>query len=148
MIIEKTMKMNKFGNIYFTEEYNSDGEILNHKGIAKIGIGKTNDDVRRFKEHHLRGSKASVGVDFMNIINCDEIGIQDGIVESKIHKILLDNGFINIDRISHYKGDELKSTTEVFSGKSNRTIKGVFNKGDELSNKLLLNITYCLASNF
>ena len=125
--------MNKLGYIYFTEEINSDGETILHNGLPKYGIGRTNDNTRRFKEHHSRGSKASVGVEFIYIIDCDEIGIIDVEIERRIHRILENSNFINIDRISHYEETELKSTTEVYSGKSNKEIPEVFKKGEALS---------------
>ena len=136
----KPKKMINLGSIYFTDEYNSDGEILKHNGLNKKGIGRSNDNVRRFHEHHNRGSKASVGIHFSDVINCDEVGISDKIVERKLHKTVLKLGFKNIDRTSHYEENILKSTTEVFSGKANKDVEGVCRKGDQLTDDLLLNI--------
>ena len=96
------------GKIYFTEEYNSDDKILKHNGLNKIGIGRSNDDVRRFHEHHNRGSKASVGIRFTKVINCNEIGISDEIIEKRLHRTILSLGFQNIDRVSHYQDQILK----------------------------------------
>lgn len=133
--------MNKLGFVYITEEYNSDGEILKHNGMSKMGLGRSIDGVRRFKEHHSRGSKASVGIHFSKVIDCDEIGISDHEIEKQLHNITTQIGFINIDRISHYSDDEeMKSTTEIFSGKCNKDIDGVCKKGDELSVNLYLNL--------
>ena len=64
--------MNKNGYCYLTIEKNSDGEELKHNGFKKMGFGRTNDIIRRLKEHHLRGSKASVGVEFVETFDCDE----------------------------------------------------------------------------
>lgn len=134
--------MNKFGFVYITIEINSDGKELFHYGKRKIGIGHTYDDIRRFKEHHSRGSKASVGVKFIHVINCNEIGIPCEEVEKRVHLYLEDFGYDHIDRTSHYdeRGEKLTSTTEVFSGKSSVNIENVVNKNDELSDELIVKI--------
>lgn len=131
--------MNKLGYIYLTIEKNSDDTELFHNNLKKIGIGRTNDISRRFVEHATRGSKATVGVDFIKYFDCDELSLSDFIVEDRIHKILNDN-FINIDRISHIDEFYKKSTTEVYSGRAKRTIDGVFEKGEQLSIDLFMRI--------
>lgn len=132
--------MKDLGFIYFTDEVNSDGEILTHKGLLKKGIGKSKSDIRRFHEHHQRGSKSTVGVNFSKVINCNELNMLDDFVEKKLHQIVLDLGFKKVNRISHYDKDDLVSTTEVFSGISNKNIDDICEKGEQLSDELLIKI--------
>ena len=140
--------MNKYGYLYLTTEINSDGQELYHFGKKKMGIGFTHDDIRRFKEHHSRGSKASVGVRFDVVIDCDHIGIPCEIVESRTHKYVENFGFDHIDRISHYEaaGGKLISSTEIFSGNSNIEIEDVMKKGEELSPELFIKIVSNLSN--
>lgn len=137
--------MNKLGYIYTTTEINSDGTELKHDGLNKLGIGKTIKVVQRFKQHHSRGSKASVGVKFSYEIDCDEIGKSCDYLESTLHSNLKSLGFYSIDRISIHSGVKKISTTEVFSGKATKEINGVVSIGEELSDnlikKIILNIS-------
>ena len=63
------------GFIYLTKEFNSDGVELKHNDITKIGVGKTNDLSRRFKEHHNKGSKSTTEVDFIKTFEVDNVGV-------------------------------------------------------------------------
>lgn len=140
--------MNKNGFIYPTVEINSDGSELLHNGKKKMGFGRSNDPNRRFKEHAARGSKATVGVKFLNPIDCDEIGISDIELENKVHKYIEILGFDNIDRVSIYEkeGKKVISTTEVFSGVSNKNIPNIVSVGEELSEDLFKRIVSNLSN--
>jgi superfamily II DNA or RNA helicase len=140
--------MNKNGYIYPTIELNSDGSELFHNGYKKMGFGRTNDLVRRFKEHASRGSKATVGVNFLDPIDCDEVAIPDTELEYQLHRILKNIGYINIERTSIFEkeNENVVSSTEVFSGVSKKNINGVVSVGEELSVDLLKRIVSNLSN--
>lgn len=117
------------GYIYLTKERNSDGTELKHDGLTKIGIGKTNDPIRRFREHHNKGSKSTTELDFISDFEVDDMDH----VESQIHKTLKSLGYQVVYRISVFGDSVIESTTEVFTGISNQT-------GEEISEKLIVDI--------
>jgi superfamily II DNA or RNA helicase len=127
------------GYIYTTREVNSDNTYIQHNGLPKLGVGRTNNPNRRFEEHHNRGSKSSVGVRFTSIIDCNELNMLDTLVEDFLHTVL-DENFDKIDRISSVDSTNRVSTTEVYSGVAKKTIKGVFEKGEKLSEELIKRI--------
>lgn len=130
------------GYIYSTTEINSDGTELMHDGTKKMGIGLTNDISRRFKEHHLRGSKASVGVKFEDTYDCDEVNLLCNEVEERVHSTLENLGYIHIKRSSFYESgnEKMVSTTEVFAGVSKDDRPGIVYKGEQLSSNLIRRI--------
>ena len=106
--------------IYITEEMNSDETIIKHNGLSKIGIGETTRELnKRFREHTIRGSKSSVGVDIKYEI------LVNGISDKDIHKRLIELGYFSLKRHSVYDKYEVFNRTEVFSGVANRTIDGI-----------------------
>jgi len=130
------------GYIYTTTEINSDGAELMHNGTKKMGLGLTNDVSRRFKEHHLRGSKASVGVKFEDTYDCDEVNLDCYIVEDRVHATLENFGYEHIKRSSFYEegNEKIVSTTEVFAGFSKVDRPGIVSKGEQLSSDLIRRI--------
>ena len=125
------------GFIYLTKEFNSDGVELKHNDITKIGVGKTNDLSRRFKEHHNKGSKSTTEVDFIKTFEVDNMDY----VESKIQSTLKSLGFEVVKRFSFFEENDqlIESRTEVFSGRHIDT-------GEEISELLIIKILESIVS--
>lgn len=134
--------------IYLTEEV-SDNVVLKSKdGDPMIGLGRTNNSIRRALEHHNRGSKASAGINFIDERDFENDGYTSNYVESKLHNVLTYLGFRRVDRESHFIDDVLKkSTTEVFTGKSKKEIKDLVNIGDTLSKEFIWNLCKYILEN-
>jgi len=132
--------------IYLTEEI-SDGEILTSRdGEPMIGVGRTNNSIRRALEHHDRDSKATAGVYLIDERDFENDNYTSDYVEKKLHESLKELGFRIVSRESHHLDTIIKtSKTEVFTGKSTKTIKDLVNVGDTLSKELIWNLcTYIL----
>jgi len=136
--ITETKKSEK-GFIYITNETNSDGKLLTHNGLAKIGIGFTGELKKRSRQHNA-SSKNTTGVNFIYSYDCDKIDIDASVIEAKLHEYVERIGFEMVSR-SHYDGyTDKESRTEVFTGKSNKTIYKIVKKGEEISKNLLKRI--------
>jgi hypothetical protein len=123
------------GYIYLTKELNSDGFELKHNGLTKIGIGKSVDPMRRFYEHHNKGSKSTIGMEWLNEFEVDNMDQ----VESEIHRILKSLNFSVVNRVSSSSINKIESRTEVFSGKHIDT-------NEEISEKLIIHIIESIVS--
>jgi hypothetical protein len=123
------------GFIYLTKEYNSDESELMHEGNPKIGIGKTIDTVRRFREHHNKGSKSTTNMRIIGDIECGDVDS----VEANLHKKLKSLGFCVVNRKSEFGDIAIESRTEVFSGRRADT-------GEVISEKLILQILSTIVS--
>ena len=119
--------------IYVTQEINSDGTIVQHGNLPKFGIGRTNSPIRRAKEHTHRGSKGTVGSGCL-------WDVQTPLSDIDIHKRLMSLGFFSVPRKNILYGKELSNKTEVFSGISDTAIPGLVNKGEVLSEALIMRI--------
>ena len=117
--------------IYITREILPDNTIVDYYGDITLGIGETNLPPRRFREHISRGSKSISGLEELSHIKVDNISDRD------IHKKILDLGFIRLKRHSIYEDSDIFNSTEVFSGRSKKTINGLIKKGDQLSVELI-----------
>jgi hypothetical protein len=123
------------GYIYLTQEFNSDGEPLKHNSLEKMGIGKSINTSQRFLQHHNKGSKSTIGMNWLN-----EFFVSDmDFVESELHRILKSLGFFVVNRISINGQTRIKSKTEVFSGTHIDT-------GEEISEKLIFDILKSIVS--
>ena len=120
--------------IYLTEEI-SDNVVLTSKyDEPMIGIGRTNNSIRRSLEHHNRDSKATAGINLIDEYDFEIDGYTSNYVEPKLQKTLLDLGFRSVDRESHFIDKILKkSRTEVFTGKSKKEIKEKIENGDYIT---------------
>lgn len=134
--------------IYLTEEV-SDNVILTSKdGEPMIGLGRTNNSIRRALEHHNRDSKATAGVNFIDEKDFESDGYTSNYVESKLHNAFINLGFRRVDRESHFIDKILKkSRTEVFTGKSKKKIKDLINVGDTLSKDFIWNLCKYILDN-
>lgn len=134
--------------IYLTEEV-SDNIILTSKdGEPMIGLGQTNNSMRRALEHHNRDSKATAGVNFIDEKDFENDGYTSDYVENKLHNAFINLGFRRVDRESHFIDKTLKkSKTEVFTGKSKKEIEGLVNLGDTLSKDFIWNLCKYILDN-
>jgi hypothetical protein len=124
------------GFIYLTKEFNSDGQELMHNGLPKIGIGKSIDSIRRFHEHHNKGSKSTTNMSFISDFYCQDMDH----IERELHRKLKSIGYVVVNRRSQFGDIEIESRTEVFSGRNIDT-------GEVLSEKLIIDILKSIVSN-
>lgn len=134
--------------IYLTEEV-SDNVILTSKdNEPMIGIGRSNNSVRRFFQHHNRDSKATAGIYFIDEKDFEKDGYTSDYVERKLHESLKTFGFRRVERKSIFIDKFIKkSSTEVFTGKSKIKIDELINIGDVLSGNLIWKISKYILKN-
>lgn len=123
------------GYIYLTQEFNSDGEPLKHNGLEKMGIGKSINTNQRFLQHHNKGSKSTIGMNWLKeffVSNMD-------FVETELHRILKSLGFYVVNRVSVNGDTRVESRTEVFSGAHIDT-------NEQISEKLIFDILKSIVS--
>jgi hypothetical protein len=123
------------GYIYLTQEFNSDGEPLKHNGLEKMGIGKSINTNQRFLQHHNKGSKSTIGMNWLN-----EFFVSDmDFVETELHRILKSLGYYVVNRVSVNGDTRIESRTEVFSGTHIDT-------NEEITEKLIFDILKSIVS--
>ena len=134
--------------IYLTEEIADNVIMRSRDGEPMIGIGRTNNSIRRALEHHNRDSKATAGVNFIDEKDFQGDGYTANYVEYKLHNAIISLGFRGVDRESHFI-DKIfkKSKTEVFTGKSKKEIKDLINVGDTLSKEIIWNLCKYILDN-
>ena len=134
--------------IYLTEEVSDNVILASKDGEPMIGLGRTNNSIRRALEHHNRDSKATAGVNFIDEKDFENDGYTSNYVESKLHNAFITLGFRRVDRESHFIDKILKkSKTEVFTGKSKKEIKDLINVGDTLSKNFIWNLCKYILDN-